>query len=306
MSLDVYRLSWNITRACNFKCHYCCSTPQNRIESIIPTHKIIETLKATKKQWRIAITGGEPFIYPNFIELCKELTKHYKIRLETNLSINSSKVREFVNNVDTNMVDNMNISTHIEERERRNGVDEFIKNLSLLKKEKYKFLVSYVLHPQLIERFVKDFEYFQAAGIKLVPKPYKGIYKEKIYPEAYSEREKKLLSEYNTEFQIYPFNSLGIKCNAGRTLIRMDENGIFKRCVSEPTELGDVYKGVKLYDSAKACKVKQCYCFGHGLIEKTGILTRGFYHVSLLSKQLVSKKKSNPLYKIYKTLSIKK
>jgi len=124
---DLCLASWFITKRCNFSCYYCHNYIKGGVSVPVPVKKIIKALKETGKKWIVGMTGGEPLVVPNFIELCKELTKEYKIGVDTNLSINS-KVREFVENVEPKNVEHLYISTHIEEREKRGEVEDFIKN----------------------------------------------------------------------------------------------------------------------------------------------------------------------------------
>ncbi len=57
--------------------------------------KIIKLLKNEEgKKWTIGLTGGEPFTYPRFVQLCETLTEHFCIYVDTNLSINR-RVAEF-------------------------------------------------------------------------------------------------------------------------------------------------------------------------------------------------------------------
>lgn len=260
--------SWHMTNFCNFNCHYCYSNTKKGVEKIIPIKRIIKTLRETGEKWCIGMTGGEPFLFPNFIELCKLLNKNdIKIAIDTNLSINS-KVREFINNIDPDNVQYMYISTHIEEREKRNEVEQFIKNLLLLKENKFYFSVNYVLHPILIEKFKKDYKYFESKGIELKAKPFKGEYNEKKYPESYSDNEKKLIlmSDPNA-YRCVPFCSKGIKCNAGKTMVMIEMGGDVSRCAADKTNLGNIFKSIKLNNEAEPCIVDRCPCFGVNLIQ---------------------------------------
>lgn len=260
--------SWDMTKFCNFHCDYCYSNPKLGIEKPLPIKKIIGSLKKTGKAWIISMTGGEPFIYPNFVELCYELTKEHKIAIDTNLSINQ-KVREFANKINPDKVRYIYISTHIKEREKRNGVEQFIQNLLLLKEKGFNIIVNYVLHPTLIEKFKKDYEYFKSRGIELKPKPFKGESDGKIYPDAYSLEEKELLLKYNPNYlSLVPLDSKGLRCRAGKDFIRILSDGTVTRCVFDKSVLGNIFEGIKLNATAKPCKIKKCNCFGRDLTEK--------------------------------------
>lgn len=276
MKKEVCFVSWIMSPRCNFNCKYCGCSDTKPNKKYLEIDKIIRALKKTGKQWIIGMVGGEPFIYPNFIKICKQLTKHFKIEFGTNLSI-SSKLKEFVDVIPPNKVYSVDISTHIEERERIKGVERFIENILLLKEKKFNIHVNYVLHPTLIEKFKKDYKYFKSRGIKLLPKPFKGKYNGKSYPSSYSKDEKNIISKYNPiAFLQTPFNSRGFKCNAGKTFIRINMEGVITRCIVDNTVLGDITKGITLNKEAEPCKQEVCECFGSTLIKDFKKIRKNF------------------------------
>jgi len=277
---------WYFTKECNFHCPYCkigransdhgiarrFSTMGKKImrrltglpaDPLEGSSKIIKLLKNEEgKKWTIGLTGGEPFMYPRFVDLCETLTEHFCIYVDTNLSI-SRRVAEFAKRINPDRVDFLYISTHIAERERRNQVDDFIGNILLLQERGFNCRVSYVLQPSLISRFMKDHDYFREKGVTLMPKPFKGEFQGKRYPQAYTGEEKKLLSEYNPCFQEeIPVKSRGIKCDAGRLFIRISPDGRVTRCVGDKTVLGHISKGITFDREAQPCQIDTCPCFG--------------------------------------------
>lgn len=49
---------------------------------------IISTLSRTGQKWCMGITGGEPFLYPDFINICNQFVKNdITLYIDTNLSI---------------------------------------------------------------------------------------------------------------------------------------------------------------------------------------------------------------------------
>lgn len=64
---------WVLLRACNFRCNYCAIPPEElggRIKLHATASEWLEAFNATGKSWLLHITGGEPSIYPGFVELC--------------------------------------------------------------------------------------------------------------------------------------------------------------------------------------------------------------------------------------------
>ena len=260
---------WNITRACNFRCKYCCSSRKNIYSPPIYVYvqKLCKVLGEHSKKWTVHISGGEPFIYPGFIGICRELTKEFRIKINSNLSLNA-QVREFSNAINPDKVELIHATFHIEEAKRLDKVEDFIENVLLLKNRGFKVLVKSVLHPTLIEVFQGDRQYFDSRGIKLIPRPFKGAYLGKLYPKAYSDSVKKLFLNNMSGSAFYPFCFKGINCMAGKVFIHINSNGLITRCVDDLIVLGDIYDGFKLIDTATPCRSYRCNCFGYDLIEK--------------------------------------
>lgn len=237
------------------------------IKSEIFVPNLIKTLKKTKKNWTVGMTGGEPFIYPDFVQVCKEITRHYNIAIDTNLSIDS-KTREFANTIHPKKVDYIFVSTHIQERERIEDVDNLITRVLMLKNKGFNVIVNYVLYPTLVKKFEEDYKYFKFKGIELLVTPFKGEFNDKIYPRSYTKSERKLIYKYDPNVEFYPTNLKGTFCNAGKNLIRIHQNGTITRCSSdEKTIIGNIFEGIKLFKKSFPCLVTKCKCFGYDLIE---------------------------------------
>ena len=80
-----------------------------------------------EKKWTITLSGGEPMIHPDFINICGELTKQHKIRVNSNWT-RKDVAAKFIRNIDPKNVLIMDISLHIEEREKKNDSDKKLSN----------------------------------------------------------------------------------------------------------------------------------------------------------------------------------
>lgn len=259
---------WHITRACNFSCKYCCSSPDNNVHSRpVDIKRLCKILGEHGKRWTVHLSGGEPFLYNNFIGICQELTKEFQVKVNSNLSLNT-QVREFSNAINPEKVELIYATLHIEERERLGNVEDFIENVILLKARGFKIAVKFVLHPALIERFPRDCQYFDSRGISLSAKPFQGVYLGKLYPKAYPDSVKKFFSNNVPGGAFYPFCFKGFNCGAGKSFIHIDADGLITRCLDDAIVLGDIYGGFKLRDTAAPCRSYRCSCFGYDLIEK--------------------------------------
>lgn len=84
----------NLTTVCNFKCKHC-FVVDNREEIFIPKAKIMEVIKEAGKMGvsQIALSGGEPTLHPDFLEILEEAAKleRCSIKLVTNASVGFHK-----------------------------------------------------------------------------------------------------------------------------------------------------------------------------------------------------------------------
>lgn len=50
------------------------------------TQKVLDGFERTGLTWLVHMSGGEPFYFPHFTELCQGLTEKHSISINTNLS----------------------------------------------------------------------------------------------------------------------------------------------------------------------------------------------------------------------------
>ncbi len=113
------KATWRINYKCNFDCVYCWPgshghCEQSQVGVLTPRH-VVSFFEKESKEWEINITGGEPFLYPDFVYLAKLLTNKFKISLNTNLT--SKHVYEFARIIDPDQVIYSSCSSHINECE---------------------------------------------------------------------------------------------------------------------------------------------------------------------------------------------
>jgi MoaA/NifB/PqqE/SkfB family radical SAM enzyme len=256
--------SFLMSETCNFDCSYCHTHRQGREKKLVNIKQLIQALKKAYPKWIIGMTGGEPFLYPNFLEVCQEFVRaEFKIAIDTNLTIVPT-VKSFIKTIKPECVEYIYASVHVLERERIYGsLSQYIESVKMLDDANFPIHVNYVMSPPLFSRFRKDYDSFISQGIKIELKPFSGIYKGKLYPGAYTTNEKRLILSYSPDaFKKTTFFSRGLRCGAGMDLIRIWPDGRISRCVADDKLLGSAEKGVKLFDSAQPCLVDWCPCFG--------------------------------------------
>lgn len=290
------RASFKINRKCNFRCPYCFHKKLwDKEKKDVDFDKSIDFFNKTDKTWFIQLSGGEPFIYPKFIELCKELTKKHFISFNTNLS--SPKVNKFIKEVNPNKVGGITCSIQYPELERLNLKQNFIKKIKSLKKAGFHLDTNCVMWPPVLKRVDELFKEFIKEGIYPKPTGFIGIYTNKKYPEAYTEEESKTMKNYlnlfhqnqkKPEFILKQKNlnlpkktitgnlqgSLsfyGIPCYAGKNHIIILQNGDVRKCHSDTKILGNIFQNnVKLFNAPVRCNILKCLCFYEGLNNALG------------------------------------
>jgi len=272
-------IDWNINTLCNFDCKYCFpgahTNDMNENLRLLDPEQISECFNEIGKSWSINITGGEPFLYPKFINLCTYLTQDNIISINTNLS-KKKLISKFVDQIDPNNVSLIRGSVHIEEREKRTeGMDDFIRNIRKLKHNNFPVSVNYVLHPTLFDRFEEDYEYFQEKGIDIKAKVFRGNFEGEEYPGAYTDEQVNILENYvfdalDKEFLNKKLSFKGEKCEAGVCFFSMGVDGSIYRCSTAKLEnrsyLGNLFdKNFTPFSKPKKCPFNECKCPYEGL-----------------------------------------
>ncbi len=269
------KMIWNMTNLCNYRCVYCGLTDsflskQHKDVAKYSISHIEKSFNDSGKKWLIYLNGGEPFLYPNIVELCKALTKNHYLGINTNLS--SDKIIDFANAIDPEKVVLINAAIHIYEVEKhKNGFEKYINNFNYLQEKGFNIVLSYVTYPPLFKRLREDFALFRKKGMKNIgTKTFKGIYNNKLYPEFYTEEEKKTIKEFSyysvvneiADGRISYYKKL---CEAGKSFVVMDLSGNLKRCGASSKKYGNFFTGkYKLENKPKPCPLKECTCAYQG------------------------------------------
>jgi len=265
-----YRINWEITNICNFRCNYCINpqTESKNKERNFTADEILRFFDSTKKQWLILITGGEPFMYPNFTEVCQALTQTHSLQITTNLS--SPNIYQFADSINPSKIFILSASYHYTERNRLGQTDDFISKCKYLKGKGFPVLVNYVAHPDTMDRMESDLMMFTDLGIETFVLLLRGKVNNKIYPDAYTKKEFEMIEKYlldvDTERKA-AFNNLNFYshfCDAGKSYLFMDSLGNISRCSTIQNRFGNLFdNNFHLNENAEPCTVKNCndvYC----------------------------------------------
>jgi MoaA/NifB/PqqE/SkfB family radical SAM enzyme len=267
-----YTMTWQINNLCNYNCTYCGHYVNDDpdVYKYSPEH-IVDCFNKKDRTWHIIITGGEPFLYKNIIELTKLLTARHYISLNTNLSLPG--VIDFADSVDPSHVIIINASIHYVVHEEKKTLEKYISNFLYLQEKGFNIVGSYVVFPTLLEHYKSHFEYLHSRGLKnLSVKIFHGNYQDKQYPEAYSENELAEMTTYMcSEIEMPEYLKFtkftGRKCATGRKMISMKPNGNLERCLSDHTPVGNFFSGkYRLPWRDKKCSVPECLCPYQGML----------------------------------------
>jgi MoaA/NifB/PqqE/SkfB family radical SAM enzyme len=278
---------WILLETCNFRCPYCffpAATLGAKIKIYGTAAQWREGFKATGKTWLLHITGGEPSIYPGFVELCDELSQEHYLSINSNLSHPS--IKAFARRIRPERVHFINAAVHWEQRQQRESLDIFIERVHELQDAKFNVLLSLIMTPHVLKNFSTISGHLETHGLFVIPKVIRGTYEGKHYPTSYSMEERRLTYEYlkaarqkydtvlkniNEPPSINMFSDYlflnGVKdyhgrlCSAGYRFVKITPEGNVVRC-GLSTAFGNILlKNVRLWDAPKPCDTSYCPYF---------------------------------------------
>lgn len=186
--------TWDIDYRCNYNCTYCFLHYEPETTNIKTVYlepqewiKIWKDIYERYGYCHISVTGGEPFIYPNFIDIISELSQIHTFEFSTNLSWD---IKDFVKKISPERVI-INSSFHPEFI----GIQKFLERFFFLKQNNYPISITIVAYPPLLEKIIEYKELFEKNGLKAIIYPYRGPYWSRKYPEGYTQTEKRFLRQ---------------------------------------------------------------------------------------------------------------
>jgi len=256
-----HRFTWNIHYACNYRCPYCFFDgkwaeyrKRNVYRSVNEWLKIWQKVFDNYGRCYMLITGGEPFMYPDFIELIEKISKiHFPINISTNASGDL--------NAFTARIDPEKVSLSVSFQPYFDTIDPFLKKVNFLRQRGFEGCINFVAYPA----YMNDIEYykerFRAIKQELKVIPFWGKYHDKEYPHSYTPAERAMLG-INEEW----FNHVRKKdslCPAGHNSALIFPDGLVARCgqIGERQPLGNFFDlDFKLLDKPMPCGAEFCPC----------------------------------------------
>ena len=271
----LYSFNWDIHWVCNYNCPYCWFYDKwaqlKEKNRLFPPETIIEKWEKIFELYgrsRISITGGEPFIYPDFVKIIKNISKMHEIEIITNLSCDPGRLAEEIRGRGVTI----NPSFHPLSAD----IGTFMERAAVLMNNDLLKAVSIVAWPPIIKDIPRYREYFMrqralfkehSAGVSI--QPFNGTYGGRQYPKDYSEEELRIINESigqrgGKEFSVKPPIPKGRLCNAGRSYGVIQPDGTFQRCGSigqRECNMGNFFDpGFILLENPMPCTSNSCIC----------------------------------------------
>lgn len=279
-----HRMYWFMLDACNFSCAYCfrrfgdkqAAEAGSRFARV-DCGDVARRFDDTGFGWRVYMTGGEPLLYPGFLDLAAALTQRHIISFSTSLALPVAD--RLADTMDPRRVALIDVSLHILEREKdAAGLDSLVRRFTHLRSAGFNLRLSYVAYPPLLARMESDFCRLAKQGISVEPRVFQGKHEGRRYPRDYSPADRDLLLRLG----LNPLGCavldkrncwLGRKCQAGWRTFIMDPLGQVTRCHSLDQSYGNLFDGTFRPADCRAirrCTARKCVCAYEGMTYAAG------------------------------------
>jgi MoaA/NifB/PqqE/SkfB family radical SAM enzyme len=216
---------WFITEKCNYKCPYCFERDILTEFDAPVTGDFVIAWNRLKPEI-LDITGGEPFLVPNFINILEQLDSSIKIAITTNLSLDLTK---FVTQMTPERVISMTLSLH----PTMVNFDVFTGKVIFLKNRGFNITVNFVTYPEQMWLISTYMQRFTNLGIRFHVDYYVcegGAFNSFDY----SEQEKTFLSNYvQADRKHFTEAPKAMNCSAGIDHIQVYPDGTAFRCMKD-------------------------------------------------------------------------
>lgn len=274
----LHHLMWMLNQACQFDCSYCFRAGVDRFRrrehpavGRYAPEQIAAAFRATGRTWRIHLSGGEPFLYPDFVGLARALSAEHELSINTNLA--GPGLDRFLAQVPGERVHRLRASLHLEERLRRfGGCESFVADVLKCQRAGFRIRVEFVAHPASLAQLPPLREQLRKAGVSdFKVKLFRGRFGGKNYPAAYTGKERQVMADAGmTEREQAILRGAGgywrRLCDSGYRAFRMDVEGNLTRCDSVEKSYGNLLAGTADFETGPTlCPALRCNCPYQGL-----------------------------------------
>ena len=275
---------WIINEFCNYSCAYCfhhTSVPDN-VAGALTAEEYAEFFRSTGRTWLFHFSGGEPLLYPRFVDLCAALTADHVIALNSNIT--TAAADEFCETVPPDRVDYVHCAVHPQQRAKGDGLQALTRRVIRFRDAGFPLFLSCVMEPGAFASFPSLFDHFASLGVPLLPKALRGMFAGKPFPESYSAEQREQFSRFsmnatelvrndaggafrhdptvNPMLDVQYLNGFpdftGLSCTAGQNFVRIKPDGTVFRCGME-TRLGNIRaRQLTFHTEARPCDDRCC------------------------------------------------
>ncbi|MCX5796140.1 MAG: radical SAM protein [Elusimicrobia bacterium] len=255
------RITWNMHWRCNYRCAYCFFAgrweeygrrfiAKSTAEWLACWRRILDRYGRAA----VNITGGEPFVFPDFVALVCGLSQlHWPVNISTNASI---LLDEFIAAADPKKV-SVSVSFHPEYHQ----IALFLERLKKLRAAGFAGCNNFVAFPPHLQDLPSLVARFQEIGESLKVIPFIGSCQGLTYPAAYTAEQKELLGM--SEDWVDNKRRKGRPCPAGHRSALLLPDGNVARCgqIGDRHIIGNIFApGFDLLPQPAPCDVELCPC----------------------------------------------
>jgi len=242
--------AWDICLKCDYNCFYCHANsgelPQASPQTIL---KAWQNVFDKYGKCKICITGGEPFNYPEIIQVLEGLAKNHFISLTTNLK---SDILPYIEKLPRDTIE-INATFHPE----RDTLQNFANKIITLKNAGFKCEASMLLHPLFAKEALYYKDFFSKHAIHFTLSKFAGTFNNLTYPQSYTSQE--LYVFYANLQPSLDTPCADTACNAGIAYAIINYNGNAYPCSASKTSLGNLFDGTFNFYQKKV-KCESIFC----------------------------------------------
>jgi len=258
---------WDIMLHCNYRCPYCFNKGKwEQLEVCNKNYSQEDWLNFWDRIYQkygeisIIISGGEPFIYPKFLELMRKMVSKHRIEVCTNLSIDFDCIQRIINEFTP-----QRFILHPSFHPYFADLEEVIKKMHILKHKGWNLEPIIVAYPPMLGELKYFRKRFFEEGIGIFVQPFIGQYQNRIFPQEYMDSEKEIISSFaDVDLIRYQLNNISPEaksCKTGFKYFRVDPDGLILRCASSKKIMGKMEDmNFRLFETAMPCEAEFCMC----------------------------------------------
>lgn len=209
--------------------------------------------------------GGEPFISKTIRDAVCTLTNSKNIKsllILSNIGVKKAVFESFLKNCN---IKKLSIAAAYHSSEEKN-IERYLDKILYLKNKGVSIVGILVAVPdeKTFELILKLRKKFHSMNVPFFPTGLQGNYNGKVYPNSYTDEQKKFLKKAMGNIIDYEYK-IDIKkpglCDAGRSYFHLAHDGTVSTCMFLRKKMGNIFSSIpKLSSVPIECDAKTCIC----------------------------------------------